>query len=329
MANRPMCRLRWCVRVCGWRSAIASLVCLTVSYSASGQATRTASMSQQVSRLRARIANMGTAAEKIEGERALAYLWLGQGATGSADTSQFVAEAERILREYKHISYHYSYQDVKISCAQFLPANKRDVLLWEVITSDPCEMQPPAGGNHARWVDRLKQGAIWAYLNGASSDAVAAKPDVQRRRFKEEARKLVARLSETEEGRRCIPLAEWWRDVVVADREMNITAPVLVPPPPSKWERVADRAVEVVAEPASRPVGVALNTSTRPVRLEIKRSFDSVEYVGTVVLADPPKGRVPWLPWGLGGLGSVMLTIGVGWVWRTRSRNKSGIGVSP
>jgi hypothetical protein len=275
---------------------------------------------ERISLLRSRIKAMSSLSEKIELERTLAYLWLGIGCDDPADNEAFIAEAERILKKYRDVGYHYSYLDLKVTYAQLRPAAEREALLWEVILFDPREIQLSAAASSARSVNRLKQGAIWAYLNAAAGDAVSAKPDVQARRFREEAEKLSARLKETEEGRRCEPLASWWRDTLLADKPMNVPVPVLDAPPPSKWH-VAP-ATEP-AEPATKPASIPELPSTGPTDKRFQRTFDSVEYIGTVTVAEPASSGSTWLPLALGSAGVVTLATGLVLVWRKSSGAKT------
>lgn len=272
---------------------------------------------ERMTLLRSRIETQSSLPEKIELEHELAYLWLGVGCDNPSDTEAFVAETERILRVYKEVGYHYSYLDLQVTYAQLRPAAERETLLWEVITFDPREIQTPAAGNSAKLVNRLKQGAIWAYLNAAAGDAVSAKRDVQASRFREEAEKLSRRLKETEEGRRCLPLVSWWRDTVLADKPMSVPVPVVDAPPPSKWD--ISVAAPEPDEPATQAVEVADVPSTQPSDWRDKRTYDSVEYIGTVTVAEREFEEYPWLPWGLGGAGVITLAAGLALLWRTRS----------
>lgn len=302
-------RLLICMSVVSFAWCIVSL----------GQDVGSKSRAEQVSALESRIIRAPSLAEKIEMERTMAYLWLGVGCSDPADASRFTAEAGRILKKYSDVAYHYSYLDIKITYAQLLPSKERDALLWDVIAVDPREILAPAGENTAKCVNRLKQGAIWAYLNAAAGDAVTAKADVQARRVREEAEKLSARLNETEEGRRCAPLVGWWRDTLLADRPGSVRIPAVAPPPPSKWDAVAEAPQTAPVVPATQPVVVAVAPATRP---EIQRTFDSVECFGTVTVdatpLPPPARQANWSPWVLGGAGIVLLMAGLALVWRGR-----------
>ncbi len=304
---------------------IVSLFLLMPSGAAFGQTALT--RDDRISALREQIAATESPAEKIQLERTLAYLWLGIGCDAQPDNPRFVAEAERILEEYQHADYHYSYLDVKVTYAQLQPAETRESLLWEVIVFDPRDIQFPADVCPTRSVNRLKQGAIWAHLDGATAGVRGAERDVERRRIREVVDTLTARLNETEEGRRCLPLVSWWATVALAEEPMNVPIPVLDAPPPSKW---ADEMAAKESEPApaielptleeSDPVPEPPAAALEPAWAR-SRSFDSVEYTGTVTIAEPtPESRNSmWIPWLLGGAGIGVLGVGVVMICRKRS----------
>jgi hypothetical protein len=274
------------------------------------------SRQKQLTLLQRRIAGSTSDAEKLELEHTVAWLWLGQGCNDPSDTKRFCREVERIFGEYPSMSRHFFVLDLKVTYAQLMPRDRSEAMLWEVISCDPAEIQPPEGRQHADAVNRLKQGAIWAYLNDRIADATTAEPAVQKQRAREETARLSERLKQSDEGRRCIPLANWWRDTISAEKPRSVRAPVLAALPPSKWDRVSQKT-ESVTRPTEEASVASPEPLAPPKDIRLQQTFDKVECLGTVAPANTSNGKhgeVPHassLPWVLGSIGLVVLGAGL------------------
>jgi len=260
----------------GRRITVVAVVFATVLLGA-GPASFAQARMDRMKELQPRLDSANTDGDRLRVECEIAYLWLGIGCADRSDRGRFEEEAKRILEEYRSVANYWAYQDIRITYAQIQPWAKQEAMLLDVIEYDPRLIEVPRRGNRAYWVNRLKQGAVGAYLNGAASDACGADGRLQRLRVSEEAEKLARRMSRTDEGRRCLPLVSWWRETLLADEGAKVAAPRLLPP------QTRAHASDVPGKAAARTKAPD-EARVVPDRRSIARggdAYESVEYVGT------------------------------------------------
>ena len=292
-----------------------------------GNSVSTDTWREDIKRLRREIDNTDTLNVKIEKEHELAYAWLDYGGS----RGRFKQEAARILKTYTKASKHYYYLDVQITYGQLLSLEQGEKILMGVINLSPEQFQYSEDQNPVEAFNRIKQSAIWAYLNGRIAKVQAAKPDVLNPIIRKEAEKLAKTLEETREGRRCIPLVTWWKDAGVADKPGSTSYPELkrpnIPKPKKKpvsstlkdtkdtSVSLADKEEEIPDSPPRKP------KSTMP---STQRDYDSVITLGTVKVPEntesEPDDNNIWV-WILGVAGIVLVAAGL--LWKTPASTSS------
>ncbi len=299
-----------------WFPRMLVMFCLcawTLPHAFSQDVSSVAGREQQIRTIRKQIKN-AQPHEQIELEHRLASLWLGEGCAEPADLQQFQIQVKRILDAYPQVDTHYAYLDLKITYAQLQPAEQQEHLLWQVIRIPPEHIRPPKGRDARRAVNRIKQSAIFALLNHRMAGSIRAdRPELLKKMAIENDR-IMVELGQFEEGIRCTPLAQWYHDVVIAERDEPVPMPELAPPAVGQWEPVKAEPKKIDEIPTK------IIFDTRPQGPKWTKEFESISTVSGVTPAPPlPEQSTEWWRYALGALG---LAIVVGGIQLPRSKQR-------
>lgn len=176
-------------------------------------------------------------------EHLVAELYRGQYCEEPIDMNAWRDQLDRTISTYTKGSVTSVFLlEMMVTYAQFIGGDDPDrsaELLMQVIKTPPEEIVVPQGhiwssmGKEVS-VNRLKQGAVWALLNGRTGSVATEKDEVKRNAVLEQAyQELVNDMSATPEGRRCLPLAKWWYEVSTSNNLSKVSKPRLEPIAPS------------------------------------------------------------------------------------------------
>ena len=181
------------------------------------------SRNEKVSEIRSWLADHPDSSDRILLDHLLAELHRGQYCNESMDIDAWKAQLKYVAKTYDLIKRQNIYLlEMYVTYAQtiFHSQPEESERIFKLIVETPVDnVEVPSSyiwsslGKRVA-VNRVKQGAIWAWLNGKLGTAATSTDRQKKKEVCDQAYQSLHKwMSTTEEGKRCLPLAKWWYDV--------------------------------------------------------------------------------------------------------------------
>lgn len=178
---------------------------------------------EKISKIKSWLVDHPESTDRILLDYLLAELHRGQYCNESMDIDAWKAQLKYVAKTYDLVKRQNIYLlEMFVTYAQTIFASQPEESerLFKLIVETPVDnIEVPSSYIWASLgkrvaVNRVKQGAIWAWLNGKLGAAATSTDRQKKKEVCDQAYQSLHKwMSTTEEGKRCLPLAKWWCDV--------------------------------------------------------------------------------------------------------------------